>query len=82
MRAHCQSVFRNESVFVHAQVTSDGAYKTAIEHASRQVFPLLIFEGVEKPRANARGHADLIERHAAHFALAPQMFAKASFAHR
>lgn len=65
-----QSIFRHQSVFIHSQKMRHRADESAIEDASRQLIPLLIFQGFQIFRRDARGRGDLLERYAAHFAFA------------
>ena len=58
---------------------SHRAHKSAIKNSAGQLFPLLVFHGVQKTCADARGGANFVQRNTSHFTLAAQMFAKSSF---
>ena len=70
------NVLGQHAVFVESQETRRGTNEAAIESAAGQLVPLTAFEGFKETSADARGSGNFIERNAAHFALAFQMFAE------
>jgi hypothetical protein len=71
-----QRVLGDEAFLIEAQKTRDRANKAAIEDSSRQLIPLVFFDGLQKTRADARSGGDLVKRNAAHFTFAPKVFAE------
>ena len=81
MVAGRQNIFRDNVFFVETQVMSNGPDKAPVEDAAGKLIPLFIFDGLKKTSGDARRGRNLIERHAAHFALALQIVAKSPFGH-
>ena len=71
-----ERVFGDQAVFIEAQKARDRANESAIEHAAGQLVPLIILDGFEETRADARGGGNFLQGDAAHFAFAFQMFAE------
>ena len=55
------------------------ANKSAVENATGELVPLLIFQRFQESGADARRRRNLVQRNAAHFALAPEAIAKTRF---
>ena len=75
-------VFAEQMLFVKAEIARDRAHETAVKKSSWKLFPVLIFQGFEKLRRNARRDGNFVQRDFADLALAFQQFAKTSPSHR
>src|SRR5215471_3204596 len=74
-------VFGEESLFVEAEVTSDGTNEAAVENATGELRPLFVFEGFEEVRSDAGGSRDFFERDLAKLAFTLETFSEISLGH-
>src|ERR1700733_7404094 len=65
-----KGILRDEVVLVQTEKPCNCADKPAIENASGQLVPLLIFQCYKKARSDARGGGNFLQRDASHFPLA------------
>src|ERR1700728_129351 len=65
-----QSIFRYQSVFIEAQKASHRAYKSTIENAAGQLFPVFVLQRNQEARSNACGGGNFFQSDTAHFPLA------------
>ncbi len=63
-------------LFIETQIIRISSNETADENAARKLRKILCFQRLEKSNAYLGGVRDFLERDAAHFALAPQIFTK------
>ena len=52
--AHGQDIFRDDVFFVESQVARDRPHESSIEDAPGKLIPLLVFDGLQKTRGDAR----------------------------
>ncbi len=74
-------VFAQKGLFGQAEITRNAANKAMAEDAARQFSPVFVFQGLEKPIADPRSLAKLVQGDFPELPLALQMFAEFSPGH-
>ena len=65
-----QVVLGEKGFFIETKIAGDGADKTAVENATGEFVPILVFEGFQKTGTDARRQCDFFQRHLAQFTFA------------
>ena len=75
-------VFRNEAVFVHAEIPRDRTNKAAVEDAAGQLVPAFAFDGFQEATVDAGGGGNLFKGDTAHLTFALEMLAERCRGHQ
>ena len=81
MRAVREVVFGEERFLIEPKIPRDGADEPAIEDASREFFPVFVFESLQIAGSDAGGRSDFFRRHFPQFPFAFQAFPEDSPGH-